>query len=291
MVGYYNLNVPKLADERKHDTKQPFPHQLKAFTALDKTLPLPIRGYAGTMLVLPTGGGKTFTSVDWICRNILSREIKVLWLAQSGYLLDQAAETFIAEIHKAAGRDKINLRVVSSSDKHANQGTIGITDDVLICTTQTAIAAYSSEHLDGRGKVAKTPFRKFVDNCKDTQLFVVVDEAHHAPAYGCRTLLLSLREEIPNLYLLGLTATPTHMDKRISGWLKNIFDKGNNGNKGDKGICYQVTREELALNKILAVPKYIERQTELEFEVDSALIDRLVNKHKDLPDSIIENLA
>jgi hypothetical protein len=32
--------------------------------------------------------------LDWICRNILSKGIKVLWLAQSSYLLDQAAQTF-----------------------------------------------------------------------------------------------------------------------------------------------------------------------------------------------------
>jgi superfamily II DNA or RNA helicase len=282
MAGYYILDVPKLAKERLHNAKQPFPHQQGAFSALSKALPLPLKGYVGTLLVLPTGGGKTFASVNWICRNILPNGAKALWLAQSAYLLDQASETFRNEIHNANGRDKINLRVVSSSTEHASQGSIELTDDVLICTTQTAISAYSSEPLDGCGKVARTPFRKFIDNCKDAQLFVVIDEAHHTPAYGCRTLLLSLRDEIPNLYVLGLTATPMHMDKRISGWLKNIYDRW---------ICYEAKKEELELNKILAVPKYIERQTGMEFEVDDGLFDRLANKHKDLPESIIELLA
>ena len=282
MTGYHTLDVADLIKKRKGFNKQPFPHQKESFEALSKTLPIPIRGYAGTLLVLPTGGGKTFTSINWICRNVLSRGIKVLWMAQSSYLIDQAAEAFVNEIHNAVGREKINLRVVSSSNTHANSGSIKVTDDILICTTQTAISAYSSEQLDGRGNPARTPFRKFVDSFKNTELFIVVDEAHHTPAYGCRTLLLSIRDTIKNLYILGLTATPMHMDKRISGWLRNIYDKW---------ICYEADKNVLQQNKVLAVPEYIEKKTGMEFEVDDSLFDRLVNKHKDLPEDIIDELA
>ena len=282
MAGYYTLDIADIMKQRKNNEKQPFPHQKDAFAALSKTLPTPIEGYKGTLLVLPTGGGKTFTSVNWICRNILSKGIKVLWLAQSSYLIDQAADTFIKEIHTATERDFINLRVVSSSTSHSNAGSIAITDDVLICTTQTAISAYKPEPLDGRGNTVHTPFKNFIMNCKDTELFVVIDEAHHTPAYGCRTLLLSMREEIKNLYVLGLTATPMHMDKRISGWLKHIYDQW---------ICFEADKNLLQANKVLSVPKYIQKDTGMEFEVDDGLFDRLANKHKDLPDSIIENLA
>ena len=144
MAGYYVLDVPKLIKERAHSIKQPFPHQQEAFSALSKVLTVPLNGYKGTLLVLPTGGGKTFTSINWICRHILTCTVKVLWLAQSAYLLDQSADTFINEIHNANGRNRVNLRIVSSSIKHANSGSIETTDDVLICTTQTAISAYSS---------------------------------------------------------------------------------------------------------------------------------------------------
>lgn len=282
MAGYYSLNIPEITRQRKGCEKQPFPHQKEAFAALSKTLPAPIQGYKGTLLVLPTGGGKTYTSVNWICRNILSRGIKVLWLAQSSYLIDQAAGSLIEEIHNAIGRETINLRVVSSSTDHANAGSIDPTDDILICTTQTAISAYSAEQLDGRGKPVRTPLRRFIDSNKDSQLFVVVDEAHHTPAYGCRTLLLSMRESITNLYVLGLTATPMHMDKRISGWLKNIYDNW---------ICYSADKTMLQANKVLSVPRYIEKQTGMEYSVDDRLFERLVHKHQDLPEQIIENLA
>ena len=110
----------------------------------------------------------------------------------------------------------------------------------------------------------------------------MVDEAHHTPAYGCRNLLISMRENMKNLYVLGLTATPTHTDKRISGWLWNIYDQG---------ICYQADVNVLQTNSILSVPKYIEKQTGIEFEVDDKLYKRLTSKHKDLPEVIIEKLA
>ena len=282
MTGYYNLSV---ADENTHTghEKQAFPHQEEAFSALTKTFTLPIDGYKGTLLVLPTGAGKTFTAVNWICRHILSVGVRILWLAQTAYLLDQAAQAFKEEIYSANGRQEINMRVVSSSTAHANAGTIGLADDILICTIQTAISAYNAEPLDGQGNIAKTPFRRFIDNCQDSRLFIVIDEAHHVPAYGCRTLLWdSFHGSIRNLYILGLTATPAYMDKRFSGWLNVIFDKG---------ICYEAQKEALQQQRILAVPEYIEKQTDVEFSVNDDLYDRLVHKHQDLPDKIIEFLA
>jgi superfamily II DNA or RNA helicase/5S rRNA maturation endonuclease (ribonuclease M5) len=290
MQGYFPLDIAKRIKDGSNKDKPPHPHQQEAFIALSNTLPTPITGYKGTLLVLPTGGGKTFTSINWICRHILSAGIKVLWMAQTAYLLDQAAKEFDNEIHNATGRQQINMRVVSSSTSHANAGTISTTDDILICTTQTAISAFNAEPLDEQGNVTQTPFRSFIENCKDSQLFVVVDEAHHTPAYGCRTLLWDkFRTTVENLYILGLTATPTHSDKRISGWLKVIFNSG--AYQGINGVCYEAKKEDLQQLSILAVPQYIEKQTGMEFEVDDGLFDRLMYKHKDLPENIIEHLA
>lgn len=286
MGGYYNITI----DHTKPQDRQPFDHQKEAFKALKNTFNLPIKGYKGSLLVLPTGAGKTYTAVNWICKNILTQNIKVLWLAQSTYLLDQAVSTFKQEIHNIYDRNQINLRVVSSSDEHQNSGSIQPTDDILICTTQTAIrACFNEASVDVYGNPQLTPFQKYIDSFKYSELFVVIDEAHHVPAYGCRSLLLEIRERIQNLYMLGLTATPMHNDERISGWLWKIFDQGNS--KGSKGICYEADQIELQTAQILAVPKYFERPTGLEFEVDDKLYTRLVKQHKDLPDYIVEDLA
>lgn len=94
MSGYIDLDLDKMRDNASAK-RTPFPHQMEAIDALNKTFSLPISGYKGTLLEIPTGGGKTFTAINWICRCILSRNIKVLWLAQSSYLLNQVTQSFI----------------------------------------------------------------------------------------------------------------------------------------------------------------------------------------------------
>jgi len=175
--------------------------------------------------VLPTGGGKTFTAVNWICRNVLSRKIKVLWLAQSSYLLNQALESFCDNSLEILNRDAINIRVVSSSTEHSKASTISQTDDVLIITTQTAISNFNTESRDINGNILETEFKKFIKSSAGSGIFVVLDEAHHAPAYGFRSLWKGMSALISGFYILGLTATPTHNDKKIGGWLFKIFDK------------------------------------------------------------------
>ncbi|BAY31190.1 type III restriction enzyme res subunit [Nostoc carneum NIES-2107] len=143
--------------------------------------------------------------------------------------------------------------------------------------------------IDRFGNKFETAFRKFIENCKEKGIFVVVDEAHHSPAYGCRNLLigekdsaLGLRGLLPNLHLLGLTATPTYNDKSRRGWLWKIFENG---------IIYEANKASLITQKVLAKPNYIEVSTSKEWEVDDTLYEMLLKQHKDLPESIIEQLA
>lgn len=156
-------------------------------------------------------------------------------------------------------------------------------------TIQTAINQLHSKAVDRFNHPVQTAFRKFIDHCRSSELFVVMDEAHHAPAYGCRNLLigeksseLGLRGLVPHLHLLGLTATPTYTDKSRRGWLGKIFEKG---------VIYKVDKTVLIAQKVLARPNYIEVQTGRELEVNDQLYDRLVRQHKDLPENIIEALA
>ena len=78
-----------------------------------------------------------------------------------------------------------------------------------------------------------TNFRKWIEESKNSGLFIVLDEAHHAPAYGCRHLLIGADESQPGIRhivkganLLGLTATPTYSDETRRGWLGKIFEQG-----------------------------------------------------------------
>ena len=242
------------------------------------------------MLVLPTGAGKTFTTVKWVCDNVIARNIRVLWLANSYYLLDQA----FREIYHYARwipepRQTLNIRLVSSNPSHDPPSAILLTDDVVIMTTPTAIKNLNSTAEDKSGNPVITNFRKWIEEGDKSGLFVVLDKAHHAPAHGCRHLLIGTDEAEPGIRsivkrtnLLGLTATPTYSDESRKGWLGKIFETG---------IVYQADKAKLTAEGILSRPNYIPRPTGNELYVPDDLYNRLVREHKDLPEDIIEKLA
>lgn len=287
---YVSLDLEQL---REQDTnfvpKPPFQHQIEAFEKLSNTFRLDNKKAGSGILVLPTGAGKTFTAVRWLCDHVVHKNIKILWLAPSYYLLDQAFSTFEENARGISYSKKtLNIRCVSSNPSHAKAASIKSTDDIVIMTVQTAISNLSPNALDGSGNKVKTPFKKFIENCKETGLFIIVDEAHHSPAYGCRNLLIGetgLRSIVPNSNILGLTATPTYTDKTRRGWLWKIYKDGVNG------VIYQADKEALIAQDILARPNYIEVSTGTQMAVDDRLYERLVKEHKDLPESIIETLA
>ncbi|MEH2258625.1 DEAD/DEAH box helicase family protein [Nostoc sp.] len=288
---YESINLDQLRDQSvNYHSKTPFQHQIEAFEALSKTFKFGSEKPGSGILVLPTGAGKTFTAVKWLSDHVIPKNIKILWLAPSFYLLDQASDTFFKAAKDIPEPKKtLNIRCVSSNPSHAKASSIQLTDDIVIMTIQTAINNLHTEGKNIYGKKFETAFRKFIDSCRKTGLFVVVDEAHHSPAYGCRNLLigekdsaLGLRGLFPGLHLLGLTATPTYNDKARKGWLWKIFENE---------IIYEAKKESLILTGVLARPNYIEVATGKELEVDDKLYDRLVKQHQDLPESIIEKLA
>jgi superfamily II DNA or RNA helicase len=286
---YASINLDQIRDANI-SSKTPFQHQIEAFAALSKTFKFGSEKPGSGILVLPTGAGKTFTAVRWLSKNVISKNIKILWLAPSFYLLEQAFDTFKNNARDIPDPKKtLNIRCVSSHPSHAKASSIQLTDDIVIMTIQTAIKNLHPDAIDRFGNKFETAFRKFIDICREKGLFVVVDEAHHSPAYGCRNLLigekdsaLGLRGILPNLNLLGLTATPTYNDKARRGWLWKIFENG---------IIYEATKASLITQKVLAKPNYIEVSTGKEWEVDDTLYERLVKQHKDLPEPIIDKLA
>lgn len=288
---YKSINLDQLREKStKESLKIPFQHQVEAFSALNNTFNINNGQPSSGILVLPTGAGKTFTAVRWLSNYVISKNIKILWLAPSFYLLDQAFDTFEKNATDIPdSRKTLNVRCVSSNPSHAKPSEIKLTDDIVIMTIQTAIKNLHTNAIDNFGNKFETAFRKFINNCKQTGLFVVVDEAHHSPAYGCRNLLISekdpdlgLKKLVPKLHLLGLTATPTYTDKLRRGWLWKIFENG---------IIYEADKAKLIAQKILARPNYIQVSTGKEIEVDDGLYNRLIKQHQDLPESIIEMLA
>ena len=290
-MSFHSLVLEELRDEAAgRGRKTPFEHQLDAFEALKKCFDLDADRGSGGLLVLPTGAGKTFTTVKWVCDNVIPKNARVLWLANSYFLLDQAFEEIC---HYARWipepKQTLNIRLVSSNPSHSPPASILPTDDVVVMTTPTAIKNLNSTAEDRSGHLVITTFREWIEEGKKHGLFIVLDEAHHAPAYGCRHLLIGAAEAKPGIRtivkaanLLGLTATPTYTDESRRGWLGRIFEAG---------IVYQADKSRLTAEGILSRPNFIPRPTGKELYVPDDLYDRLVREHKDLPEDIIEKLA
>jgi DNA or RNA helicases of superfamily II len=125
-------------------TRRPVKHQESAIYKLNdwfKSNEFP----AGTIMVLPTGSGKTFTAVRFLCQKPLSDGYKVLWLAHTHHLLEQAFYSFIPKDKTKGGyevgfiqnKDDIKIRVVSGASNNFNVNQIKKTDDIIIATLQT----------------------------------------------------------------------------------------------------------------------------------------------------------
>ncbi len=269
--------------------KSAYEHQIDAFKKLSDFYDF--KSHQSGILALPTGAGKTFTSVNWICRNVLSKNIKVVWLAHTSHLLEQAYQEFSQNILEIPHRKTLNIRVVSSNPKHDGVKDIENADDVLIITTQTAISNYKTAGLDLKGEGMITNFEKFLIHSQSTGLFLVLDEAHHAPAYGCRNLLIGgtkfsegIRQFVPNANFLGLTATPTYSDKHKRGLLLGV-------DKIFSNIIHEAKKPNLQEKGILAHEKYYEVQTGEVFDLDDKDYEAVVREHKDLPDNVVTKMA
>lgn len=237
---------------------------------------------SGAIVALPTGSGKTFTAVRFLCKNVLGKDYKVLWLAHTHHLLEQAFYSFGPLSEKAnegyevgwipEPKEKLNVRVVSGAENQFNVNQIKPDDDIIIATVQSIANANKKNHP------------KFEEFLKSTggKLFVVFDEAHHAPAPSYRNLISDLRKRFKNMYLLGLTATPTNMDVNKRGWLKKLFPQK---------IIHQTSVKELMAAEILAKPIIKESETNFKPEFDEREYLKWAGTNKDLPERIVTQLA
>ncbi|HQJ23431.1 MAG TPA: DEAD/DEAH box helicase family protein, partial [Rectinema sp.] len=262
-----------LRSARKSAMKEPAAHQAMAINHLIKWYKAKNDGYAGGILVLPTGGGKTFTGIRFLCLTALSDGYKVLWLAHTHHLLEQAYSSFGQHVGKIAEpKSSLKVRVVSGTIGHFRVSEIESEDDVVIATLQTITRAYSEDHF---------ALKSFIDSANG-KLLVVFDEAHHAPAPSYRKLITSLRDRCKDMHLVGLTATPVYSDENLQGWLTKLFPQG---------ILYQVNPQYLMAQGILSKPLPEQQKTNFTPNFDLREYQKWVGTFRDIPEDIITQMA
>lgn len=136
-----------------------------------------------TLLVIPTGGGKTII-FSAIIEDCVRKGQRVLVLAHRSELLDQAAD----KLHKSTG--------LQCAAEKAEQSCIGSFYRVVVGSVQT---------LQREKRLAQF----------DPDFFdvIIIDEAHHALADGYRVIL----DHFTGAKILGVTATPDRGDMKDLG--------------------------------------------------------------------------
>lgn len=218
-----------------------YEHQKKAMANLD--IMNRNESYS-TLIVLPTGGGKTYTAAVWLLRNAIDRQKKILWIAHRQTLLDQAAETFqnYAYSELIPNTSSFRYRVISGANEHDRTIDIQSRDNLLIISKDSI-----GRNLSSLDKWLKD----------EEEIFFVVDEAHHSTAKTYRKIIDYVKNKVKNVKLIGLTATPFRTADNEQGLLAKIYTDGiENGVfvHNEKGIAYQISLKELINRQILSQP-------------------------------------
>ncbi|MHB8804600.1 MAG: DEAD/DEAH box helicase [Coriobacteriia bacterium] len=158
------------------------------------------------LLHMPTGAGKTRTTMHLIARHLVEREpTLVLWLAYSDELCEQAASEFERAWGQLGNRDVAVARYWGNHDP----GISGVRDGLLVAGL-SKVYARTKRSID------------FIARLADRTSLVVIDEAHQAIAETYRLVLETVFSKRPDTALLGLTATPgrtwdnIHADRELA---------------------------------------------------------------------------
>lgn len=227
----------------------PEQHQVAAIEKLNKYKDS--EDYA-TILVLPTGGGKTFTASYWLGKNILDKGGKVLWIAHRHSLIDQAMEGFIKVANRSvySNIDKVKFRLISG----LHDKSVKIQDD-----DQLVIAGIQSLNY------ALPSIEKWIEK---NDVTLVIDEAHHSIASSYLKIIQSIKKHNKGkIKLIGLTATPTRINEEEETKLWTLYK--------DKK-AYEIGLDELINKGFLAKPNFIPINTNIDFISELDLSDEQV---------------
>jgi superfamily II DNA or RNA helicase len=249
------------------NARTPYEHQKRAMECLDKMNTAPTYS---TLVVLPTGGGKTYTASMWLLKNAINHKKKILWIAHRQMLLDQAAESFqkFAYAETIPHVSSFRYRIISGATTHDRTRDIKPTDNLLIISKDSV----------GRNLACLDAWL-----AGEQEIYLIVDEAHHSTAKTYRRVIDYVKSKVPHVKLIGLTATPFRTAENEQGLLAKIYSDD---------IAYQIGLKELINRQILAKPIFESYYTD-EAYGDSLGLDAWESiQHLDtLPDDIAEQIA
>lgn len=254
--------------KKEKNTRIPYEHQtdaMKAWNALEEKK----ESYSG-LIVLPTGAGKTYTAATWLLKNALDKKKKILWIAHRQFLLDQAADAFqsFAFAEQMPHISSFVYRIISGSTYHDRMLDVNKKDSIIIASKDSV--GKNLKKLDSWLK-------------GEDEVYLVIDEAHHATAKTYRRVVEYVESKVSRVKIIGLTATPYRTADSERGLLKKVFPDD---------IIYSISLKELINRQILSRLEVEQYQTGEEFGNGMGKNDWESIVHMDtIPESIARKIA
>ncbi len=177
-----------------------------------------------TLVVLPTGMGKTPIALMVVAERLNKLDGKILFLAPTKPLIEQHKKTF-EELSELA-----DMKVISGAVKPENRGKEYKKARIVFSTPQTI-------QNDLKNRTLK--LNNFV--------LLIIDEAHHSVGnYAYTYIAKRYMEESENPLLVGLTASPGSKAGKIKEIKDTLFiDQVESRIEQDKGISQYVQEKEV----------------------------------------------
>lgn len=252
---------------RVKENKTVYPLYYHQTQALEKLTVLNRNKRFRTLLVLPTGAGKTRTAVHWLLRYAVDERKKVLWIAHRHLLIEQAADGFERYTTKDMLYKESSFSYRLVSGKHDYAIRIKKEDNVLLATKDTIAKNLKSldQWLDGE------------------EVYLVIDEAHHSTAKSYRMIIDYVEQKSATMKLLGLTATPFRTLESEKGYLEKIYQ--------DQTV-YEIGLKELIGKGILSTPVFEEYNTSMKLGSEVGVRGlRSITEMDRIPDEVLKFMA
>lgn len=268
VITFENKNSATITVERGRNPRELYKHQTDAMLELSKVNQ---KKDFSAIIVLPTGAGKTLTSVCWLLKNAVNSRKKVLWIAHRHLLLEQAAEAFALNGYSDLLPERLTYQYRIVSGIHDRPVHIRGDEDILIAGKDSIV-----KNLDALGRWM---------NGED--LYLVIDEAHHAAARTYQTIINFVKNEArahsAHVKMIGLTATPYRTDEAEKAVLGMIFPDD---------IIYSIDLDTLIKRGILSTPicKTFETHMMAGENISTGLVQKIAFSDN-LPEDLANEIA
>ena len=241
--------------------------QVQVFTDAMKKLEIDRSRF---IIQMPTGSGKTRTSMEIIANHLKARPRGsiVLWLAHSQELCEQAFECFIEVWQYLANKPLVAARLWGKQP--------------LPSSFQDSMFIVGGFQKIDRA-LAKDP--TVFDRISERISLIVVDEAHKAVAPSYKNAITCLRNH--NTQVIGLTATPGRAEQEETEEMADFFFTTKVNITTPTGMSeIQMLKD----RKVLAKIDYVPIESPLEIQMTSQQ-KRHLEKKFDFPEGFLKTVA